>query len=79
MHRLFLLAFKFNTDIWFSICLAAEVLEREGGFMMTWFFEASPIVVREDMGRRYVITLIICNDFYTIILPHATKEYISTE
>ena len=38
-------------------------------------------IVREgDIGRSCAISLIVCNDFYTIILPytHATKGYIST-
>ena len=33
------------------------------------------VVSEGDIGRSYAISLVVCNDFYTIILPHthATK------
>ena len=57
-----------------------RVVRVHGNLVLCGITDQTFIVGEGYIGRGCAISLVVCNDFYTIILPHthATKENIST-
>ena len=57
-----------------------RVVRVHGNLVLCGIADQTFNVGKEDVGRSCAISLVVCNDFCTIILPHThtTKGYIST-
>ena len=57
-----------------------RIVRVHGNLVLRGIANQTFVVGEGDIGRGCAISLVVCNDFYTIILPHthATKVNIST-
>ena len=55
-----------------------RVVGVHGGMDLCGVADQTFVVKEGDIGRSCVVSFVVCNDFYTIVLPHthATREYI---
>ena len=63
-------------DKWMNV----RVVRVNGNLVLCSVTDQTFVVREGDIGRSCAISLVVCNDFYAIILPHthATKGYIGT-